>query len=83
MRHALRHWLGIQAERAVETACRIDFKSVELEVQDEVEKVDASTKHVVEALNIRRELAITDAARALVKAERLHREIVRRGGRGR
>lgn len=81
MRHAQRYWLEVQAGRAVEVASRVRFQGAEAEVEDEVEKVDATLPSAdVEALALRHELAIGEAARALVKAELLHREIARRGG---
>ena len=82
MRHAQRHWLKIQAEKAVERAMELPDKTVEDEVRHLTEMAERPTMGIdtVDTLKHYRDVAIMDAAKALEKAELLHREIVWHGG---
>lgn len=65
MRHAQRHWLDIQARAAVEKAMGIEPEEIVVGTRD---------RAFIEAV---RDEALADAARALVRAELLHRAAVR------
>lgn len=79
---AQRHWLEIQAEKSVERALKSPDKTVADEVVHLTEMAGRPICGVepVVALSHYRDVAIMDAAKALEKAEMLHREIVRCGG---
>lgn len=82
-RTALRHWLEIQARAAVDYAESWPDGTVVDEVKHLTEMADrpCSTIDPLAALRNAHRLAISDAAKFLEKAELLHREIVRRGGK--
>ena len=80
-RHAQRHWLGIQAARAVESA-----HSWESEPSEEFKNMVRDyglpfTYDYYDELIRTRNRYLLKAAQSLVKAELLHREIVSRGGK--
>ena len=81
MRHAQRHWLGMQADAAVELACRITIKNAHEKAAVDIEGASLLPNADIEILTLRREFAIAAAAAALTVAELLHREIVSRGGK--
>ncbi len=69
MRHAQEHWLRLQAEEALKLAADVEPLDMELAI----EKAPLEILQVV--LGAYRE----KAARSLVNAELIHRELVRRG----
>jgi hypothetical protein len=83
VRHAQRHWLKIQAEKAVERALEIDCKVGECVIAKLVSfnggQFQFSEWHR-SSLEIAYEYALRRSANELTKAELLHREILRRGG---
>ncbi|MBL8048097.1 MAG: hypothetical protein JNJ45_05395 [Chthonomonas sp.] len=81
MRHAEEHWLRIQAEAAVARAITTPDPTVEDEVRHLTEMAERPCYGIDPTVTLRhyRDVAIMDAAKAIEKAELLHREIVRRG----
>ncbi len=82
-RHAQRHWLKLQAEKAVVRALELPDKTVVDEVIHITGQANISTFGIDPVVYLRHyfDVAIVDAAKALEKAELIHREIVRRGGK--
>ncbi len=82
-RHAQRHWLKLQAEKAVEIGCTMDEASEEARVNDFANGFGktADTDVAIAVLKGRHKSALQDAAKSLIRMEILHREIVRRGGK--
>lgn len=68
----------MQADMAQEVANRLEFPWLEEEVAEAIERASRLRDAEVEAIALAHNQAITDAAQALVKAELLHRELVRR-----
>lgn len=81
MRHAQRHWLKIQAEKAVERSMELPDKTVEDEVRHLTEMAERPIMGIDTAVTLKhyRDVAIMEAAKSLEKAEMLHREIVWHG----
>lgn len=84
-RHAQRHWLKLQAEKAVARAME-DGGHPGPVVLMEVDRMLSLTGKIgddIQIANLKRlrDVAIADAAKALITSELYHREIVRRGGK--
>lgn len=84
MRHAQDHWLRLQAERAVKAAEveTIEVEIVERWIQNRFDTTHKrKTAYMLRGLMNEHRSCIRDAARLLVRAERLHREITSLGGK--
>lgn len=79
MRHAQEHWLRLQAEESLKLAAEVepDMFGIRCEFKDLRSMHIDSTDIALKAMHHH---ALEEAARLLVRAELLHREIVRRGG---
>lgn len=82
-RHATTHWIAVQADAAKDAAAQLSDQQIahiETEVDDYINGLPPLIWEVPEAfkplLERYRELALNDAACALVKAELIHRRIV-------
>jgi len=73
MRHAQEYWLRIQANAAIRLANETPEPPNAFSADDIVGGIDALLHY--------RERCLRNAANALLSAEKIHREIVRRGGR--
>ena len=81
MRHAQEHWLRIQAEAAVRDAMTLEASDIQHAVDAEIEETQMIFKsNAVLAMKCLRDASIIIARDSLIKAEMLHREIVRQGG---
>lgn len=81
MRHAQEHWLRLQAEAAVRDAMTLETSDIQHAVDAEIEETQMVFKsNAVLAMKCLRDASIIIARDSLIKAEMLHREIVRRGG---
>lgn len=78
MRHAQDPWLRLQAQEALMLAADVaDMYSIE----SDLELIDSiHIESPVIALDVMRRNALNEAANLLIRAELLHRELVRRGG---
>ncbi len=84
MRHAQAYWLRIQANAAVLEAMHIDEPSDDWVCGNPVENaldIDEPGMKDLMKLQMAHAAASLEAGRILYHMERLHREIVRRGGR--
>lgn len=78
MRHAQEHWLRLQAQEALMLAADVaDMYSIESDLQ-ELDSIHIEPPVI--ALHVMRRNALNEAANLLIRAELLHRELVRRVG---
>ncbi len=70
MRHAQEHWLRLQAEEALKLAA---------EVEPDMYFLKGGIEEILPLAALWRKDALDAAAKLLVKAELIHRELVRRG----
>ncbi len=81
MRHAQEYWLRLQADAAIKDAMSLDASHIEHAVNAEIEETTVVFESNAEvAMQFLRDANILIARDALIKAELLHREIVKQGG---
>ena len=81
MREEQERWINIQANAAVADAMKVSSEPHEQNMASEIEEVEANFgEYSAEVLAFLRMTKLLIARDALIEAELLHREIVRRGG---
>lgn len=80
MRHAQEYWLRLQANEALSNAMERDQAVFPTENWIRAKAIEGNKPRLMAAMKKERSSLLVSAADQLVRAEILHREIVRRGG---